>query len=70
MVKDGSNSTEEDSRENTIQTHEQIEAVDNEDVDSADHKHRNSSQLTQLIRKLPRKNAKLLSKIKVIKSNK
>ena len=60
-------SNEKVSRENTIQTCKQIEAVDNEEVDSADDQHQNYCQglkmnlsLAQLIRKLWRKNAKLL----------
>ena len=44
---DDSDSNKEDSRENTIQTYKQIEAVDNEDVDSTDDQHQNSSQGSQ-----------------------
>ena len=60
-------SNEKDSHENTIQTCKQIEAVDNKEVDSTDDQHQNYCQglkmnlsLAQLIRKLWRKNAKLL----------
>ena len=42
-----SDSNKEDSRENTIQSYKQIEAVDNEDVDSTDDQHQNSSQESQ-----------------------
>ena len=41
---DDSDSNEEDSRENTIRTYEEIEVVYNEDVDSAYDQHQNSSQ--------------------------
>ena len=41
---DDTDSNEEDSRENTIQTLEQIQAVDNEDLDSSDDQYQNSSQ--------------------------
>ena len=44
---DASNSNKEDCCENTIQINEQIEAVYNEDVDSTDGQHQNSSQRSQ-----------------------
>ena len=74
-------SNEKVSRENTIQTCKQIEAVDNEKVDSADDQHQNYCQglkmnlsLAQLIRKLWRKKCKTVvapyKKSKQIRSNK
>ena len=45
---DDSDNNEEDSHEITIQTYQQIEAVDKEDMDSAYEKHPMSSQRSQV----------------------